>query len=179
MPTAPQRDRHFLIPKPRCTDTIPALPDGKLAWLAGQLGPEERRAMRYICLTADVLEVDDAAYLLVPVDRDHRLVDALAAFKAEGEDRENDLDDEPDEGMEDDSVNANPADAGALEDEREPDVTHARTRFAQQRRRPQRTYTQMEGYRLVHQTNYERYDHHCRARRRARNWSHAYTRAHL
>ena len=154
MPTASSRDQHFLIPKPRCTDTIPALPDGELAWLAGRL-PDERRAMRYICQVADIFDVAGSAFLMVPVDRDAKLIDILATFEAEAEDRENDLDDEPDEGEEDDRVNDNPADKAALEFDAEPDVTPARTRFAQQRRRPQRTYTQMEGYRLVHQTNYD------------------------
>ena len=153
MPTASPRDQHFLIPKPRCLDTIPALPDSKLAWLAGRLGPEERMAMRYMCETAEVIVIDGDPWLVVPVDQDHRLVDALATFEAEAEDREQGLDDEPE--VDDDSVNDNPADAAALEFDAEPDVTPARRWFAQQRRRPQVTYTQMEGWRTVHRTNYD------------------------
>ena len=109
MPTASRRyDRHFLIPKPVCTNTIPALPEETLVWLAGQLGPEERLAMRYLCLTADILEVDGSLFLLVPVDRDHRLIDTLAAFEAEGEDREPCLEDEPGASLENDTCDKEP-----------------------------------------------------------------------
>ena len=49
--------------------------------------------MAEIVDNAEVLTVDGAIWLLIPVRRQETL-DVLAAFGAEGEDRENDLDDE-------------------------------------------------------------------------------------
>jgi len=46
-----------------------------------------------ICETADLVIVDDRLHLIVPAL--DGLMDTLAAFEAEGEDRENDLEDEP------------------------------------------------------------------------------------
>ena len=141
----PATERHFLIRKPRRrTPIIPPLPEDELAWLAGELGPGERQAMRHIAANADILTVDDQLWLLVPVGQHPELLDVLAAFEADGEDRENDLEDEPDEGREDDTAC-----------DGEDDLLPARARFAQQRRRPRRTYTQKEGYRLIHQTNHD------------------------
>ena len=49
--------------------------------------------LRMIVETADLVFLDDQPVLIVPVMDD--LIDTLAAFEAEGEDRENDLCDEP------------------------------------------------------------------------------------
>lgn len=86
--------RAMLIPKPsRRRRYIPALPDFDLSHVIGKLAPSERKAMARICDTADLLMVEDKLWLLVPADT--RLIDTLAAFGAEAEDRENDLEDEP------------------------------------------------------------------------------------
>ncbi len=84
----------MLAPKttPR-PEFIPALPEHALIWLAGELGPAERRAMREIVERGDLAKVNGQAYLVAPVSAP--TIDALAAFEAEGEDRENDLCDEP------------------------------------------------------------------------------------
>ena len=58
----------------------------------------ERRALAQIVETADVLNVDGAVFLLVPALPE--LIDTLAAFGAEDEDRE--PEDEADDDMEDD-----------------------------------------------------------------------------
>lgn len=91
--------RHMLIPKtsPR-PEFIPALPEDALSWLAGKLGPAERRALREIAQGGDLAEVNGQSYLVAPVSP--AAIDALAAFEAEGEDRENDLCDEPGEDRE-------------------------------------------------------------------------------
>ena len=84
----------MLLPKGRYTEKpIPAIADHRLQWLAGKLGPAERRALRMIVETADLALIGDDLHLIVPVFGD--LIDTLAAFEAEGEDRENDLCDEP------------------------------------------------------------------------------------
>ncbi len=86
--------RAMLIPKPSSRyEFIPALPEQELNWLAGRLGPPERRAMREIVQGGDLAEVDGKHDLVAPVS--NATIDALAAFEAEGEDRENDLEDEP------------------------------------------------------------------------------------
>lgn len=74
---------------------IPALPETHLAFVIGTLAPPERRALAQIVETADLLEVDGSTWLLVPADA--RLLDILATFGTEAEDRENDLCDEPGE----------------------------------------------------------------------------------
>ena len=89
--------RAMLIPKPsRRRRFIPALPDFDLRYWIGKLAPPERKALIQICETADLLTVDETPWLLVPADP--RLLDTLAVFGAEAEDRENDLEDERDEG---------------------------------------------------------------------------------
>ena len=93
------RRRNMLIPKVRSRpEFIPALPEGALSWLAGKLGPAERRALREIVERGDLAEVHGEFYLVAPVSP--ATIDALAAFEAEGEDRENDLCDEPGEDAE-------------------------------------------------------------------------------
>ena len=64
-----------------------------LAWLTGKLGPEERKAMREIVQAGDLAEVNGKTYLVAPVSP--KTIDALAAFEAEGEDREIEPDNEP------------------------------------------------------------------------------------
>lgn len=83
----------MLIPKPRKRRKVtPPMPATELEHLEGELGPDERRAMRALCQTADLFVVSDQAYLLAPVSP--ALVDTLATFEAEGYDRE------PDDGPE-------------------------------------------------------------------------------
>lgn len=136
----------MLLPKPRLrSPVIPAMPELALAFAIGKLAPPERRALAWIVETADVLEVEDDTFLLVPVDP--LLLDILAAFGAEAEDREPCLEDERDEGEENDSNNDNAldvvntgrgleVDAGDLE----PDAPTVRKRFADERRRPDTTW---------------------------------------
>ena len=88
--------RHMMIPKPRSrSEFIPVLPEHGLSWLAGELGPAERRAMREIVQRGDLAEVDCKRYLVAPVS--NATIDAMAAFEAEGEDREGFDDDQVDE----------------------------------------------------------------------------------
>ena len=75
---------------------IPALSDHELAFAVGALAPPEREAMAEIADTADLFTVAGRSWLLVPASP--WLLDTLAAFGAKAEDRENDLDDEPDDG---------------------------------------------------------------------------------
>jgi hypothetical protein len=85
----------MLLPKPRPNGhEHPVLRDCEFSWLVGELGPAERRAMREIAERGDLAEVGGRYYLVAPVSP--ATVDALAAFEAEGDDRENDLCDEPD-----------------------------------------------------------------------------------
>ena len=68
-----------------------------LPWLTGDLGPPERRALREIVERGDLAHVDGQAYLVVPVSP--ATLDALAAFEAEGEDREDEpVEDQGDDG---------------------------------------------------------------------------------
>ena len=104
----------MLLPKGRYTETsIPAVSDVQLHWLTRKLGPAERRALRMIVETADLVIVDDRPHLIVPALDD--LIDTLAAFEAEGEDRENDLEDEPQPDDEPDP------DEGDQDEDKEPD----------------------------------------------------------
>ena len=127
-----------MTPKPEKPETpgmaefIPALPEHALIWLAGELGPSERRAMREIVERGDLAEVNGQAYLVAPVSAP--TIDALAAFEAEGEDRENDLCDE--EETDDDRSNDDAFDAVngvAITDDFEPDCPEARERFIAER----------------------------------------------
>ena len=84
---------------------IPALSDHELAFAVGALAPPERKALAAIAESADLLTVEDQSWLLVPAPA--WLLDTLAAFGAE--DRENCLEDEPDDGAEPEaSMWANP-----------------------------------------------------------------------
>ena len=73
------------------------LPPPALPWLAADLGPPERRALREIVERGDLAMVDGQAYLVAPVLP--ATIDALAAFEAEGEDREDEpVEDQGDDG---------------------------------------------------------------------------------
>ena len=73
---------------------IPAVPTDRLPWVLAPLIPEERQAMAHICENASILDAGDTehTYLIVPVTP--TVLDTLAAFGADGEDCENDLEDE-------------------------------------------------------------------------------------
>ena len=142
--------RALLIPKPsRRRRFIPALPDCALNHVVGDLAPPERKALVQICETADLLTVDEQPWLLVPADA--RLLDTLAVFGAEAEDREMDLEDEPqsdDEpslgGLE--CINqiawarGGDSDHELDECDKEPDDPEARERFTRARQGPGFTY---------------------------------------
>ena len=96
----PAARKHFVCPKPRPglrTRFIPAFADWQLLGMSLRLTPPEQRAMAQVCQTADLLQTEAGAFLLVPCDA--KLIDTLAAFDAQGEDRENDLEDEPEIGL--------------------------------------------------------------------------------
>ena len=106
----------MLLPKPRKRrEFVPSTPATELIHLEGELGPDERRAMRALCQTADLFVVDDQAYLLAPVAP--ALLNTLAAFESEGYDRE------PDDAPELDDLPDRPEDDDPWEDDgdREPD----------------------------------------------------------
>ena len=62
------------------------MPERELAFAIGDLAPDERKAMAAIAETADVLDVEGRLWLLV--EASPWLLDILAAFGAEAEDRE-------------------------------------------------------------------------------------------
>ena len=101
VPAGPEKrvnKRAMLIPKtsPR-PEFIPALPEHALSWLAGKLGPAERKAMREIAQGGDLADVEGRVYLVARVSP--TTIDALAAFEAEGEDREDEpVEDQGDDG---------------------------------------------------------------------------------
>lgn len=103
---------HVLLPKPTArhrTPFIPVMPQDESSWLLGGLMPEERKAMAHICENASILDVEgvEHTYLIVPVTP--KVLDTLATFGADGEDREIEHDDE----IETD---------GSLDEDKEPDV---------------------------------------------------------
>ncbi len=68
-----------------------------LPWLVADLGPPERRALREIVERGDLAHVNGQAYLVAPVSPE--TLDTLAAFEAEGEDREDEpVEDQGDDG---------------------------------------------------------------------------------
>ena len=90
---------HFLCPKPAPEDRtpfIPAVPEMDLPWVLAPLVPAERKALEAIVECADILTIDGEVHLILPARPE--LIDALAAYGAEGEDREPALEDEKDEG---------------------------------------------------------------------------------
>jgi len=98
--------RHARLPKVKrkCTRTtfVPSLPEEAFGPMLKSLTPDERLAMRTIVQGADLIETAGKRFLLVEVDE--RTLDTLAAFEAEMEDRENDLEDEPQD-IDDDTDN--------------------------------------------------------------------------
>ncbi len=73
------------------------LPAGALSWLTCDLGPPERRALREIVERGDLAMVDGQPFLVAPVSPE--TLDTLAAFEAEGEDREDEpVEDQGDDG---------------------------------------------------------------------------------
>ena len=116
-------NKHFLCPKPKRKNRapfIPAVSEIELPWFLGRLIPTERKALAAIVKHADLTLVEDTLHLMIEATPD--LIDALAAYQAEGEDREFILEDEKDEGEEDDSDSDAPADRDAMMEERgEPD----------------------------------------------------------
>ena len=86
----------MLIPKTarsRRADFIPAVESYELCFLAGELGPPERKALRQIVEDADLLEAAGGVWLLARVTSE--TIDAMCNFESDGEDREPDLCDEP------------------------------------------------------------------------------------
>ena len=122
-PQAKRTDRrNMLIPKAReRTAFIPAVSDQRLSWLAGELGPVERRALREICETGELVKENGHTYVLARVSSE--TIDALAAFESEGEDREPDLEDEPGTDKEP-SVGFDEAERDDSDQEEEPDQEH-------------------------------------------------------
>jgi hypothetical protein len=104
--------KHALCPKPEGVrrTTLPCTPhDLDLERLLGDLAPDERKALDWIVENADLIQVEEDAppFLLVQVSPD--LLDTLAAFGAEAEGRENDLEDEPTEDVEQDMSDDEPS----------------------------------------------------------------------
>jgi hypothetical protein len=69
-----------------------------LTWLAGSLGPAERRCLREIVEMGDVFDVRGTSYLVAPLSPD--ALEALSCFESEGADLEPPEDGEPDSDME-------------------------------------------------------------------------------
>jgi hypothetical protein len=96
-----------LIPKPAERARkffLPPMADWGLPWPFRRLMPIERKALQAIVETADLIVVDGAPpHLLIPAYP--HLLEILAAFEAEIEDDENDLEDEENGDREDDTVN--------------------------------------------------------------------------
>ena len=133
--------RAMLIPKPsRRPRFIPALPDYELDHLIGKLAPPERKALAQICETADLLTVDERPWLLVPADP--KLLDTLAVFGAEAEDRENDLENERDDRDNDNALDfAMDRGVPVVDDgDREPNSPRERRGYIEDRQLPGRAY---------------------------------------
>ena len=93
-PVGRVNSRAMLIPKPRRRDEfVPGLTEDSLSLLAGKLGPQDRRALREITETGDLVTEGRHTYLIARVSSETIL--ALASFESEGADREPYMDDEP------------------------------------------------------------------------------------
>ncbi len=95
MSSGPDRST-LLIPKQKWLNPDHDQPfplDHPLLWLSDELGPAERRAMREIVEYGDLFTVDGRRFIVAPVSDD--ALEALAAFEAEGSDREPDATCEP------------------------------------------------------------------------------------
>ncbi|MBI1182122.1 MAG: hypothetical protein GC201_16380 [Alphaproteobacteria bacterium] len=100
--------RGLLFPKPRGrrrTHFVPTLPVDSLNWILGEAAPDERKALAQIVETSDLIRLQDGTELLV-IPTTPALLDRLAAFQAEGEDREWDHEDMKEEDDDSDSDNA-------------------------------------------------------------------------
>ena len=94
------RHSAMLIPKPtrpQHQSFMPAIVAHDLAFMLGALAPSERQAMATIAESADVFTFENQSWLLVPAPA--WLIDTLALFGAECEDREPGLDDEAETDM--------------------------------------------------------------------------------
>jgi hypothetical protein len=101
-----------LCPKPEGVrrTTLPATAeDLGRERLLGDLAPDERKALDWIVENADLIQVREAAAPYLLVEAFPWLLDTLAAFDAEAEDRENDLEDEPSEDVEHDPCDDEPS----------------------------------------------------------------------
>ena len=113
VPAGPARavGRGMLVPKPRERRRNP-VELNYLPWLAGKLGPPERRALREICETGDIVVYKRRTFIVACVSS--ATLEALAAFEAEGEDREVDYEDDRLDGD-------GPHGEGHIWEDREPD----------------------------------------------------------
>ncbi len=123
----------MLLPKPRRRRgqvDIPTMGEWQLSRFFADLTPAERHLLRWIADNADLIEVDGGPdHLLVPMPR--QMLDQLAEFEADREDREPAMEDEDgDPGEEDDP----PEDEGDREIGNEHDLAALR-RLHEQRYR--------------------------------------------
>ena len=97
----------MLRPKPEPQDRkffLPPVGDWRFTSFLGRLMPAERMALQTIVEHADLIMPDGAPpHLLILATPD--LLQTLAAFEADAEDREDDLCDEPNGDLEDDRAN--------------------------------------------------------------------------
>ncbi len=157
VPAAPEKrvnKRAMLIPKtsPR-PEFIPALPEHALSWLAGKLGPAERKAMREIVQGGDLADVEGRVYLVARVSP--TTIDALAAFEAEGEDREFNLCDEEETDCDLGYAQTFGLEGCELDEaDMEPDAPGLRRRFIVERQEPGRVH-EWHGCRFVDPPSYD------------------------
>ena len=104
----PMRCWRFAMPSntgKRRASFIPSLPEGDLAFIIGHAAPDDRKALAQIVETSDMIRLDDGReFLLTPATP--ALVDRLAAFNAEAEDREWQEEDDVEVDNDSDSDNA-------------------------------------------------------------------------
>jgi hypothetical protein len=109
---APAFRKHARVPNPegvRRTTLPGTTEDVGLERFLGDLAPNERKALDWIVENADLIRVREAAAPYLLVEASPWLLDTLAAFGAESEDRENDLKDEPSEDVELDTADDEPS----------------------------------------------------------------------
>ncbi len=152
VPAGPEKrvnKRHMLIPKTGLTNaTIPTLMD-----FSEVLCPPERRALREIIETAEVVREGDHLYLLARVSA--ATLDSLATFETSREDLEED--DEPSIGggyggyevdAEEDNSDSEP------DDDREYDFPRERQKYIKDRQQPGRGHI-WQGGRLIYRPSYD------------------------
>ena len=122
--------KHARCPK-RLASVKPYLPSGVVhvtPFALGKVMPAERQALDQIVATADLIETPAGPYLLVPANT--ALVETLAEYGAEAEDREDGPDDEAEpEGADHDNgvlaADRDPTDADfETGEDHEPDREH-------------------------------------------------------